>query len=196
MINAQLIPHPQGYQRLLLRVPLWMYRAGMGEVANSAKLMILTTRGRTSGLARHIPIEYRRHGSKIYVISGWGETPNWYQNLRAHPEVSLQLGKQRIDARASVVTNQGEILRVLHLFRRTAPFVYDPMLARMSDQPSITPRTLPDVSDRFTIVRFDPIAATSGLTTVPTDYAWVWFALIVAGLLTALILALVRPRST
>ncbi len=198
MINGQLFPSLQGLPKVILKTPLWMYRAGLGELMNSMRLMVLITRGRRSGLARHIPIEYRRHGSKIYVISGWGDAPHWYQNIQVSPFVTLQLGKERIEARATIVHNHGEILRALHLFRRTAPFVYDPMLARMSDRDSITPKTLPEVSDRFTIVRFDPLPnpESSLLPPLPTDLAWVWFGLLVAGLATALIVSLVRPRSS
>lgn len=196
MINGKLLPDPQGVPRLLLRFPLWMYRAGLGEPLNLIKIMVLTTRGRKSGVARYTPIEYRRHGSKIYVISGWGEQPNWYQNILASPEVTLQLGKTALDARASVVTNTGEVLRVLHLFRRVAPFVYDPVLARLGNRDSVTPATLPDISDQFTIVRFDPVPSVGKptLPALPTDLAWVWFGLIVVGLAAALILALARPR--
>lgn len=194
MINGQLIPHPQGVQRVFLKMPLWMYRAGLGEFLNMTRIMVLGTIGRRTGLARYTPIEYRRHGSKIYVMSGWGEQPHWYQNLVASPEVTLQLGKERIEARATVVTNAGEVLRVLHLFRRAAPFVYDPMLARMSARDSISPKTLPEVSDRFTIVRFDPQpnAPETLLPPLPTDLAWVWVGLIAAGVLSALIVSLVR----
>lgn len=196
MINEQLIRHPQGVQRALLRMPLWMYRAGLGELLNALNIMVLTTRGRKSGLPRYTPIEYRRHGSKIYVMSGWGDSPHWFQNIQASPDAAIQLGKHRYDADATIVTNPGEILRVLHLFRRTAPFMYDPMLARMSERDSITPKTLPDVSDKFTIVRFDPRADSSELMPLPIDYAWVWFGLLVAGLFTLLIVSLVRPRES
>jgi deazaflavin-dependent oxidoreductase (nitroreductase family) len=196
MINGKLIPDPQGVPLVLLRLPLWLYRAGLGEPLNFMRIMVLATRGRKSGAARYTPIEYRRHGSKIYVISGWGDQPNWYQNILASPDVTLQLGKTRIDARATVVTNAGEVLRVLHLFRRAAPFVYDPVLARLGNRDSITPATLPDISDQFTIVRFDPAPETSGarLPTLPTDLAWVWFATMIVGVAAALIVTLTRPR--
>ena len=198
MINGQLIPHPQGLQRVFLRLPLWMYRAGLGQFLNLTRIMVLATQGRKSGLPRYTPIEYRRHGSKVYVMSGWGDQPHWYQNILASPEVTLQLGKQRFDAHATVVTNSGEVLRVLHLFRRSAPFMYDPMLARMSDRESITPKTLPEISHKFTILRFDPIPNRHGtiLPTLPTDYGWVWFGVLVAGLLTALVVSIVRPRES
>lgn len=195
MINGQLIPHPQGIQRALLRTPLWLYRAGFGEPLNLLRIMVIGTRGRKSGLPRYAPIEYRRHGSKIYVISGWGELPHWYQNILASPDVTLQVGKDCINARATVVSNSGEVVRVLNLFRRAAPFVYDPMLARMSDRETVTPKTLPEISDRFTIVRFDPNPSPNGtrIPPLPTDYAWVWFALFIAVLLLALVISLLRP---
>ena len=64
----------------------------------------------------------------------------------------------------------------------------------MSARDSISPKTLPEVSDRFTIVRFDPQpnAPETLLPPLPTDLAWVWVGLIAAGVLTALIVSLVR----
>ena len=69
---ADRLPYPQGLGRWLLRLPLLLYRLGLGWLANSFRLMVLTTWGRKSGLPRHTAIEYRAHGSKIYVISAWG----------------------------------------------------------------------------------------------------------------------------
>jgi deazaflavin-dependent oxidoreductase (nitroreductase family) len=196
MINGRVIPYPTGVGRLLVRLPIWMYRTGLGELLNAANIMILTTRGRKSGLPRYTPIEYRRHGSKIYVISGWDERPNWYQNIAASPEVIVQQGRQSFSAEAVRVTDPSEALRALNLFRRTAPFVYDPVLARMSNRETINPRVLPDVSDKFTIVRFDIKPIESGLSGLRADYAWVWAGLLAFGLVGALVLSWTRQRET
>ena len=108
----RLIPYPEGAGRWLLRLPIFGYRLGLGDLLNAGQLMILATRGRKSGLPRYTPIEYRQHGSKYYVVSAWGERPQWFQNLQDCPEVLVQAGRRTFAARAEVVTNSGEALQV------------------------------------------------------------------------------------
>ncbi len=194
MNDEALIPYPRGFFRGLLRLPLVLYRMGLGDVMNAAHIMILATRGRRSGLSRHTPIEYRQHGSKIYVISGWGERPHWLRNLKAAPAVLIQQGSRQFAARAEVVTNGGEALRVLHLFRRRAPFVYDPLIARLSERESIDERTLPEVTEKITIVRLDPTAGKSELEPLPASYGWVLPALIAVVMAALLVVGASRSR--
>jgi deazaflavin-dependent oxidoreductase (nitroreductase family) len=151
--------------------------------------MILTTQGRKSGLPRHTAIEYRAHGRKLYVISAWATRPDWYQNLVANPVVSLRLGERKLSADAHVVTDSDEALRVLNVFRKTAPAVYDALMTRLSSEDAVSRKNLPDVSDQFTIVRFEPVDGRSlTLPTVEADWRWIWplalfviFVLLVVG---------------
>lgn len=194
-VNDQaLIPYPRGFFRWMLRVPLTFYRMGLGDLMNAGHIMILSTRGWKSGLSRHTPIEYRRHGSKIYVISGWGERPHWLQNLKAAPDVLIQQGRRRFGARAEVVLNPGEALRVLHLFRRRAPFVYDPLIARLSDRERVDERTLPEVTEKITIIRIDPSPAAPELSPLPTDYGWILPILVGVGSALMLVIGLRRGQ--
>ncbi|HVU11476.1 MAG TPA: nitroreductase family deazaflavin-dependent oxidoreductase [Phototrophicaceae bacterium] len=188
------IPYPQGMGRWLLRLPLELYRLGLGDVLNLGQLMILGTRGRKSGQPRYTPIEYRQHGSKLYIVSAWGERPQWFRNLQANPEVLVQQGKHQFAARAEVVTNSGETLAVLHLFRRRAPYLYDPLIARMSDRDKIDERMLPDISGQITVVRFDPLDTPSDLPALPADRAWLW-PLALALTILALVLLIAGKRS-
>lgn len=162
-------PYPHGIYRSLLRLPLLFYRLGLGWLMDINQVMVLTTLGRVSGQPRHTPIEYRVHGSKLYVVSAWGQQPNWYQNLLAEPRVTLQCGGRIISAQAQVVENTGEALRVLHLFRKRAPLIYDALISRLTEQ-DITTRTLPDVSSQFTIVRFDPLPGLPLLPPLAADW--------------------------
>src|SRR5690606_8582246 len=119
------------------------------KLIEAAHIMVLTTRGRTTQLPRHTAIEFRTHGSKLYVVSIWGARPNWYQNLLNNPDVTIQRGGRTYAAKAYLVTNSGEALRVLHLFRRRAPGIYDSIIARLSDRNSIDSRSLHEVTGAF-----------------------------------------------
>lgn len=174
----RLVPYPDGLVRWALRAPLLAYRLGLGDIMNAIHLMVLTTRGRKSGQPRHTPIEYRRHGSKIYLISGWGERPQWYQNLLADPLATVQLGNQNVSALADPVTDPAESLRALQLFRRVAPSRYDAVLGRLIEE-DVNAHTLPDVSNQFTIIRLNIIADAPTLPPVRRDLVWVWPAVAV-----------------
>jgi deazaflavin-dependent oxidoreductase (nitroreductase family) len=194
LAGSELFPYPAGLGRLMLKLPLALYRLGIGDVVNAAHIMVLVTRGRKSGQPRYTPIEYRRHGSKTYLVSAWGERPQWYQNLLAEPTVTVQQGRHVFSACASRVTNSGEALRVMHLFRRRAPVVYDALLARASEGTPINPRTLPDLTHQLVMVRLDPRPNSSELPELPVDYGWVMPFALIAGLGVTVLLALVRPR--
>ncbi|MEO8392770.1 MAG: nitroreductase family deazaflavin-dependent oxidoreductase [Chloroflexota bacterium] len=195
MNQQPVIPIPSGLVRMFLRLPIIFYRLGVGDLMNATHIMILCTRGRKSGLTRYTPVEYRRHGSKIYLYSAWGDRPQWFRNLIDCPEVLVQQGRHQFSAHASVVTNSGESLRVLHLFRRIAPFVYDPLIARLSARERIDERTLPDISHEITIIRIDPIPDTLDLHPLAANLAWVWPTLLALGVVTTLIIGLTRSRS-
>ncbi len=166
------LPYPRGVGRWLLRLPLALYRLGLGDTLNSLHVMILGTVGRVSGLPRYTPIEYRQHGSKLYLISAWGDQPHWYRNLLATPDVLAQKGSSAYSACAQVVTNPGEALRVLRLFRNRAPFVYDPLIARLSDSDQVDERTLPDIAQTITIVRLDPQPGAPPIPPIRADRGW------------------------
>lgn len=74
-----------------------------GQLANS-HLLLLTTRGAKSGQPRTIPLGYVQDGDRLIVIAanaGAPAHPDWYHNLLAHPEVTIELGGEQFQARAS-----------------------------------------------------------------------------------------------
>jgi len=51
----------------------------------------LTTTGRRSGLPRRTEIWYLDRGDDLYLLSGNGENADWVRNLRADPQVTVEL---------------------------------------------------------------------------------------------------------
>jgi deazaflavin-dependent oxidoreductase (nitroreductase family) len=69
--------------------------------------LILTTTGRRSGQPRSTPLIYGQHGDDYVVVASKGgaeEHPGWYVNLRAEPEVDVQVKADRFRARARTAT--------------------------------------------------------------------------------------------
>ena len=68
-------------------------------------VLLLTTSGAKSGQPRTTPLVYTTDGDRIVVIASKGGAPShpaWYHNLVAHPEVTVELGREQFQARAVV----------------------------------------------------------------------------------------------
>ncbi len=99
---AQLLPYPENYLvKKLFRMPILLYRLGLGKLLGSY-ILILSTTGRKTKKTRHTPIEYFIHEGQYYILSGFGDQPDWYKNIMANPLVTIQNGYERIcgEARA------------------------------------------------------------------------------------------------
>lgn len=187
------IPYPAGLMRILFRLPIQLYKVGLGGIVGWTPYMVVTTCGRKSGTPRHAVLEYRRHGSKYYVISGWGARPDWYQNLMQTPLVTIQQGRDTFGAQATPVSDLSEALRVLVMFRRSSP-IAERILLSMSSAESLDLKTLQEVAGEFTIVRFNPIEEKPTLPGIDAVHGWM-VPLILAALLLILILSLARSRT-
>jgi len=68
-------------------------------------VLILTTRGAKSGEVRETPLVYSRDGDHMVIIASKGGAPthpSWYHNLVKHPEVTLEVNKDKFKARAHI----------------------------------------------------------------------------------------------
>ncbi len=73
-------------------------------------LLLLTTTGAKSGQRRTTPMMFIPDGDRLLVIAsnvGAPAHPDWYRNLVAHPEVTVEVGTETFDATA-VVTQGAE----------------------------------------------------------------------------------------
>ncbi|HLY27969.1 MAG TPA: nitroreductase family deazaflavin-dependent oxidoreductase [Aggregatilineales bacterium] len=72
-------------------------------------LVILTTTGAKSGKSHATPVRIFMDGDKPYVIASKGGAPShpdWYRNLVAYPEVTVELGKETFKAKAVVASGK------------------------------------------------------------------------------------------
>ena len=68
-------------------------------------LLLLTTTGAKSGQLRTKPMMFIPDGDRLLVIAsnaGAAIHPDWYRNLVAHPEVTVEVGNETFKAIASV----------------------------------------------------------------------------------------------
>jgi F420H(2)-dependent quinone reductase len=93
----------------VLRVHEFLYTRTDGLVGHrmiGVPTLLLRTTGRRSGKTRTNSLVYARDGDDYLVVASKGgadEAPAWLHNLRANPDVEIQIGRKRSNARARVV---------------------------------------------------------------------------------------------
>jgi deazaflavin-dependent oxidoreductase (nitroreductase family) len=97
---------PDGVRRTLFRLPIQVYRLGLGWMFGS-RLLLLHHVGRVSGKPRLAVLEVVEHdepSDSFVVASGWGRTAAWYRNILTTPEVTIQVGRRSIPVTAHSLT--------------------------------------------------------------------------------------------
>jgi len=84
------------------------FRANGGQVGMFADttLLLLTTTGAKSGTPRLNPLVYYGDGDRYMIFASAGGAPrhpDWYFNLMAHPEVTVEVGTDTFRARATEI---------------------------------------------------------------------------------------------
>lgn len=84
------------------------FRANDGKVGGhfaNMSLLLLHTTGAKSGLPRLNPLAYVADGERLVIVASKGGAPShpaWYYNLVANPQVSVEVGTEQFQARATV----------------------------------------------------------------------------------------------
>jgi deazaflavin-dependent oxidoreductase (nitroreductase family) len=110
---------PSGMTRWMLRtfnpVGVFMYRRGMVRKMGKMQQVLLTTTGRKSGQPHTVPLGAVPEGDGWVVIGSFGGAdvhPNWWLNMVANPNVTLQVNDEVIKARMQEITNPADYERV------------------------------------------------------------------------------------
>jgi deazaflavin-dependent oxidoreductase (nitroreductase family) len=89
------------------------FRANSGEVKEGmfrgAPIVLLTTKGAKSGATYTTPLVYTRDGERLVIIASKGGAPTnpaWFHNLVANPDVTIEVGPEKYEAKA--VVTEGE----------------------------------------------------------------------------------------
>ena len=125
------------------------FRANGGKVGGwfeGQTLLLLHHTGAKSGTERVNPLVYQQVGDSYAIFASAAGAPNdpqWFRNLVAHPDVTVEVGTGTINARARVATPQER----------------DPIYARQREiasnfadyEKSAAPRVIP-------VILLDPVA--------------------------------------
>lgn len=101
------------------------YRRGFGP---HGLVLLLTTTGRKTGLARTTPLQYEEMDGGYTVASARGQAADWFRNAQQNPYVQVQIGDRQFDALAEPVTDPARLADFLEFRLRRRPFMLRLML--------------------------------------------------------------------
>lgn len=111
---------PQGFSRILYRAPIWLYRLRLGFLLGR-RFLLLNHIGRQSGKARQAVLEvahYLKEEDTYIVASGFGFKSDWYLNLKAKPQVTIQVGRRQMAVTADFLSPKESGEQMVDYYRR------------------------------------------------------------------------------
>ena len=180
------------YGNRLFVVP-W-HRAGLAAWLGTplaGSQLLLTTRGRRSGLLRPTPLGYIIAEGSAWVLAGYGPSTLWFRNLLADPSVEVRLpGRAPFGATAEAVDDPAVRARIIPALIRSMP------LPGCMIGTNIWTATDDRILDLVSWVPLVRLRAPDGpLVPGPDDpggWAWTWRQ----GLVALVLLAALRLRDT
>ncbi len=104
---------PRGLKAIPWRLPIWLYRLGLGFLLGE-RFLLLNHIGRKSGKVRQAVLEVmlKETDPLAYVVgSGFGERSDWFRNVMHTPEVVIRVGRRRYRARAARLPHDEALTR-------------------------------------------------------------------------------------
>ena len=106
-----------------MRLPRPLYHLGWGRILDHLFLLIVH-QGRRTGKRREtvaMPLVYDPDTREVVVCSAWGPNTEWIRNLRSHPALQIQIGRDSYVPEQRFLS-QDESVAVVVEFRRRHPW--------------------------------------------------------------------------
>jgi deazaflavin-dependent oxidoreductase (nitroreductase family) len=97
----------------------------VGGYRASMQLLLLTTTGARTGQRRAVPLTYVPDGDRYIVTAGNAGSdrhPDWYYNLIANPDVTVEVGSGAFSA-VAVIADEAERGGLYELFAAAYPLL-------------------------------------------------------------------------
>jgi deazaflavin-dependent oxidoreductase (nitroreductase family) len=165
----QPIPYPKSELiKTFYRIPILLYRLGLAPLIGKY-ILVISTFGRKTGKVHRTPVEYYTHQGRLFVMSGFGDEPDWYQNLRANPLITLNTDKGSIKtiARKPETSEEWEGVTA-YLKHSPVSILTAPELVQKIDEPEVQ-----ELIKTWPIVTFDPTDEPCP-SALEADLLWAW----------------------
>src|SRR5262245_60276127 len=122
------MPNIRWLLALITRVHRALYRISGGRIGGNLagiRVLLLTTRGRRSGLSRATPLLFIEAEKAFVVVAsnaGDERDPAWWRNLLACPDAAVQVGREHHSVRARRATPPEEAELWPRLVAAYAPY--------------------------------------------------------------------------
>ncbi len=106
----------------VFRLPLPLYHRRLGWLLGRTFLLV-THAGRRTGKHREtvaMTLAYDRETHEAVVCSGWGENTDWIRNIRAHPALQIEIGREAFTPEQRFLS-EDESIAVVAEFRHRHP---------------------------------------------------------------------------
>jgi len=180
---VETMPYPAGIVKWVFKFPILLYRAGIGALVGRL-FMVMTTVGRKSGQPRRTAIEFHELRGRKYVFNNWGQKSDWYRNILADPNITIQTWRGAESVHARRLVTDAELTEAFD-FTISNPSLRAVFKAIGFDLN--LDRFLAE-RDRFTFVTFDPVNQPTP-EPVQADLVWIWLVVVPLCLLLILLVA-------
>lgn len=157
------------------RLMLLMWRLGLGSWINIwpevfGQILVITHKGRKSGLRRRTPVNFAVVDGEIYCTAGFGDVSDWYRNIMSNPRVEVWMPDGWWEGLTEDVSAHPQRIALMRQVLIGAGFAA-PLFG-------VDPRRLSDadlqaVTANYCLVHIRRTAPRTGRDG-PGDLAWIW----------------------
>lgn len=157
------------------RLMLLMWRLGLGDWINAwpevfGQILVITHKGRKSGLRRRTPVNFAVVDGEIYCTAGFGDVSDWYRNIMSNPRVEVWMPDGWWEGLTEDVSAHPQRIALMRQVLIGAGFAA-PLFG-------VDPRRLSDadlqaVTANYCLVHIRRTAPRTGRDG-PGDLAWIW----------------------
>ncbi|MFL7812891.1 MAG: nitroreductase family deazaflavin-dependent oxidoreductase [Anaerolineales bacterium] len=146
---------PRGIKALPWRLPILIYRLGLGWMMGKG-FLLLEHIGRKSGKLRRAVLEVvssSPESGRYYVVSGFGPGSHWYQNVLHNPQVTIQVGRKRFRATAQQLPPE-QAAKLMLTYSEEHPGNLKALSSLLGYEIELTPQGIQDFGREIPVIQF------------------------------------------
>ena len=141
--------------KILKYPPQFFYAIGLGPLYGRL-VLLLTTKGRNTGLPRVTPMQYEEIKGDIYIGSARGSRADWFKNIQADPNVKVRVRSREFQGIGEPITDPSRVADFLEYRFKKHPRMIGFIMSREGVSKSPSRAELEDHSRNKAIVIITP----------------------------------------